>query len=171
MFLVRKIDSFIRDRILLADRVIEQHAIAKIKDGETILTYARSSVVEGVLLEAKRQGKVFTVVVVDSRPLYEGESMVRLLNFLKRLVLIRLNCSLYRQEPTSSTDSSIDSDYLRPSPFSLSRPSSRVALSSGHARATLEWIDVLARWNGDGGHDAHSAGSTCRMLLRDVQVQ
>lgn len=70
--LIHKIDSFIRDRIVLADRVIEQHAIAKIKDGETILTYARSSVVEGVLLEAKRQGKVFSVIVVDSRPLYEG---------------------------------------------------------------------------------------------------
>lgn len=70
--MIHKIDSFIRDRIILADRVIEQHAIAKIKDGETILTYARSSVVEGVLLEAKRQGKVFSVIVVDSRPLYEG---------------------------------------------------------------------------------------------------
>ena len=69
-----KIDSFIRDRILLAGRVIEQHAIEKIKDGDVILTYARSSVVEGVLLEAKRQGKEFSVVVVDSRPLYEGES-------------------------------------------------------------------------------------------------
>jgi translation initiation factor eIF-2B subunit delta len=71
--LIRKIESFVRDRIILADKVIEQHAITKIKDGETILTYARSSVVEGVLLEAKRQGKVFSVVVVDSRPLYEGE--------------------------------------------------------------------------------------------------
>jgi translation initiation factor eIF-2B subunit delta len=71
--LLAKIGSFIRDRILLADKVIEQHAIAKIKNGETILTYARSSVVEGVLLEAKRHGKEFSVVVVDSAPLYEGE--------------------------------------------------------------------------------------------------
>lgn len=72
--LLLKIDSFIRDRILLADKVIEQHAIDKIQNGETILSYARSSVVEGVLLEAKRQGKEFSVVVVDSRPLYEGTS-------------------------------------------------------------------------------------------------
>lgn len=71
--IARKIDAFIRDRIILADKVIEGHAITKIKNGDTILTYARSSVVEGVLLEAKRQGKVFSVVVVDSRPLYEGE--------------------------------------------------------------------------------------------------
>jgi translation initiation factor eIF-2B subunit delta len=71
--LLLKIDSFIRDRILLAGKVIEQHAIEKIQNGDTILTYARSSVVEGVLLEAKKQGKEFSVVVVDSRPLYEGE--------------------------------------------------------------------------------------------------
>ncbi|KWU43553.1 IF-2B-domain-containing protein, partial [Rhodotorula sp. JG-1b] len=74
--LLTKIDSFIRDRILLAGRVIEQHAIEKIKDGDVILTYARSSVVEGVLLEAKRQGKEFSVVVVDSRPLYEGKHLL-----------------------------------------------------------------------------------------------
>ncbi|GAA5865686.1 hypothetical protein JCM3774_004966 [Rhodotorula dairenensis] len=74
--LLTKIDSFIRDRILLAGRVIEQHAIEKIKDGDVILTYARSSVVEGVLLEAKRQGKDFSVVVVDSRPLYEGKHLL-----------------------------------------------------------------------------------------------
>ncbi|SCV67689.1 BQ2448_5300 [Microbotryum intermedium] len=75
--LISKIDSFVRDRILLADKVIEQHACEKIKDGDTILTYARSSVVEGVLLEAKRQGKDFSVVVVDSRPLNEGELGMR----------------------------------------------------------------------------------------------
>ncbi|GAA5851310.1 hypothetical protein JCM3766R1_004155 [Sporobolomyces carnicolor] len=74
--LVDKIDSFIRDRILLAGRVIEQHAVEKIKDGDTILTYARSSVVEGILLEAKRLGKDFSVVVVDSRPLYEGKNLL-----------------------------------------------------------------------------------------------
>lgn len=72
-----KIDSFIRDRILLADKVIEQHSIEKIQNGDTILTYARSSVVEGVLLEAKRQGKDFSVVVVDSRPLNEGVFCLR----------------------------------------------------------------------------------------------
>lgn len=59
--------------------MIEQHAITKIKDGEVILTYARSSVVEGVLLEAKKQGKHFSVVVVDSRPLYEGKNLLAVL--------------------------------------------------------------------------------------------
>ncbi|KAM0788570.1 hypothetical protein ACM66B_001694 [Microbotryomycetes sp. NB124-2] len=74
--LILKIDSFIRDRILLAGKVIEQHAIDKINNGDTILTYARSSVVEGVLLEARRQGKRFNVIVVDSRPLHEGKNLL-----------------------------------------------------------------------------------------------
>lgn len=82
--LLHKIDAFIRDRIILADKVIEQHAIPKIKDRETILTYARSSVVEGVLLEAKRQGKSFSVVVVDSRPLYEGSFVLSTIWFYGR---------------------------------------------------------------------------------------
>lgn len=70
--LCERIDHFIRDRIVLAAKVIEEHAISKIADGFTILTYSRSSLVEGVLKEAKRQGKRFSVIVVDSRPLHEG---------------------------------------------------------------------------------------------------
>lgn len=71
--LLDKIDSFIRDRILLADKVIEEHAMSKMKDGDVVLTYARSSVVEGVLLEAHRRKRKFSVIVVDAGPLYEGK--------------------------------------------------------------------------------------------------
>ena len=46
--------------------------MSKIKDGDVILTYARSSLVEGVLRLAKDQGKRFSVVVVDSGPMHEG---------------------------------------------------------------------------------------------------
>jgi translation initiation factor eIF-2B subunit delta len=38
------------------------------------LMLCRSSIVESTLLEAKKQGKNFSVVVVDSRPLLEGET-------------------------------------------------------------------------------------------------
>jgi len=57
---------------VLAGKVIESHAIGKIREGDTVLTFARSSLVEGVLLAAKKQGKMFSVVVVDSRPMHEG---------------------------------------------------------------------------------------------------
>ena len=72
--LCERIDHFIRDRITLAGKVIEELAISKIKNGDTVLTFARSSLVEGVLKAAKDQGKDFTVVIVDARPMHEGES-------------------------------------------------------------------------------------------------
>lgn len=39
--LSRRIDDYIRDRIIIADQVIEETAAKKIKDGDVILTYAR----------------------------------------------------------------------------------------------------------------------------------
>lgn len=36
-----KIDNYIRDRIIIADQVIQETAGNKIKDGDVILTYAR----------------------------------------------------------------------------------------------------------------------------------
>ncbi|KAG6335047.1 hypothetical protein ID866_4049 [Astraeus odoratus] len=69
-----KIDNYIRDRIDIADQVIQETAGNKIKDGDVILTYARqrSSVVEKVLLQAWEDGKRFSVIVIDSRPMLEG---------------------------------------------------------------------------------------------------
>ncbi|KAF9247119.1 IF-2B-domain-containing protein [Melanogaster broomeanus] len=71
------IDNYIRDRIILADQVIQETAGKKIKDGDVILTYARSSVVEKVLLHAWEDGKQFSVIVVDSRPMLEGKALLR----------------------------------------------------------------------------------------------
>ncbi|KZT27011.1 eukaryotic translation initiation factor 2B delta subunit [Neolentinus lepideus HHB14362 ss-1] len=76
-----KIDTYIRDRIIAADQVIEETAGNKIKDGDAILTYARSSVVEKVLLAAYADGKQFTVTVVDSRPMLEGKKLLEVLSF------------------------------------------------------------------------------------------
>ena len=77
--LINKIDMFIRDRITVADRVIAQTAVTQINDGDIILTFARSAVVEQALLEAYFKGKKFSVVVVDSRPFYEGKQLVKTL--------------------------------------------------------------------------------------------
>ncbi|KAK7061503.1 hypothetical protein R3P38DRAFT_2829887 [Favolaschia claudopus] len=77
--LCQKIDDYIRDRIIIADEVIQDLACKKIKDGDVILTYARSSIVEKVLLSAYKQGKRFSVIVVDSRPLLEGKALLQAL--------------------------------------------------------------------------------------------
>jgi translation initiation factor eIF-2B subunit delta len=76
------IDVFIRERVTFADQVIIRSAADRIKDGDVIMTYAKSSIVQGALAQAFREGKQFRVVVVDSRPLHEGkhlaESLVKL---------------------------------------------------------------------------------------------
>lgn len=81
------IDRFVNEKIILADKVIVEHAVSKIRDGDVLLTYGSSSVVEMVLLYAHELGKQFRVVVVDSRPKLEGQALLR------RLVSKGLSCT------------------------------------------------------------------------------
>jgi translation initiation factor eIF-2B subunit delta len=85
--LCRKIDTFIQERVTFADDVIVDHALSKIQDGDTVLTYARSHVVEKLLVEAHKQGKKFRLIIADSRPLMEGMELRR------RLAKQGLNCT------------------------------------------------------------------------------
>ncbi|KAI8059649.1 hypothetical protein BC940DRAFT_328260 [Gongronella butleri] len=87
--LVDRIDHFIRERITLADQLIVQNGLQKINDGEVILTFGKSSVVESLLLETKKKGIDFKVIVVDSRPLFEGKHLLR------RLVAAGIDCSYH----------------------------------------------------------------------------
>lgn len=75
-FLCERIDTYIRERIILADQVIRTAAMEKIRDGDTVLVYARSSVVEKTILAAWDAGRRFNVVVIDSRPLLEGKALL-----------------------------------------------------------------------------------------------
>lgn len=81
------IDRFINEKIVLADKVIVRHAFTKIKDGDVLLTYGLSCVVEMILLYAHELGKKFRVVVVDSQPRLEGRALLR------RLVAKGLSCT------------------------------------------------------------------------------
>ncbi|KAF2104010.1 IF-2B-domain-containing protein [Rhizodiscina lignyota] len=73
--LIAAIDSFIRERITAADTLISQTASSKIRDGDVILTFAKSSIVLQTLLEAHANGTKFRVIVVDSKPLFEGRKL------------------------------------------------------------------------------------------------
>ena len=73
------IDNFIRERVTVADQVIEASAGGKIKDGDVILTYAKSSIVQLTLIGAYQRGVKFRVIVIDSKPLYEGKNLARTL--------------------------------------------------------------------------------------------
>lgn len=77
--LCNAIDNFIRERITFADEVIAASAIEKICDGDVIITYAKSCVVQQTLIGAFRLGKKFRVIIVDSRPLFEGKNLARAL--------------------------------------------------------------------------------------------
>ena len=69
------IDVFLRERVTYADQVIAQSAADKIKNGDVILTFAKSSIVQKALVRAHEEGKKFRVIVVDSRPLHEGKHL------------------------------------------------------------------------------------------------
>lgn len=71
------IDNFIQERITAANEVIAKEAAKKIVDGDVILTYAKSHVVQQALLQAHQYGTRFQVIVVDSRPLFEGKNLVK----------------------------------------------------------------------------------------------
>ncbi|KAL1925469.1 uncharacterized protein VTP21DRAFT_352 [Calcarisporiella thermophila] len=75
--LIEKIDLFIRDRITMADTLIVQIGMQKIQNGDVIMTYGRSSVVQALLLSAKKKGLNFRVIVVDSKPRFEGKQLLR----------------------------------------------------------------------------------------------
>ncbi|PLW54727.1 hypothetical protein PCANC_03649 [Puccinia coronata f. sp. avenae] len=79
-YLCDRIDLFIRDRIVVAGKVIQSHAVTKIKDGDVIMTYANSSVIQSVLLQAHQEGVKFSVILVDARPAYEAKNLLKLLS-------------------------------------------------------------------------------------------
>lgn len=80
--LCNAIESFIRERVTVAGLVIAASAAEKIQNGDVILTYAKSSIVQQTFVHAVKQGKKFRVIVADSRPLFEGKNLARALTDL-----------------------------------------------------------------------------------------
>ena len=80
--LFHAIDNFIRERITIADELIAKKGSEKIRDGDIILTYGKSSIVQRTLAKAFQDGKKFKVIVVDSRPLFEGKNLASSLSQL-----------------------------------------------------------------------------------------
>ena len=83
-YVVSKIDDFVDKRIRIADELImrnmlglEPNTTAKIVDGDVVLTYGRSHVVEEAFKFAHSNGTRFEVMVVDSRPRLEGKQLLR----------------------------------------------------------------------------------------------
>lgn len=78
--LIESIDNFIRDEIIYAQRGIAENALTKIRDnGDVILTFGCSHIVKHVLHAAAKRGKKFRVIVIDSRPRFNGREMAKFL--------------------------------------------------------------------------------------------
>ena len=73
--LLESIDLFIQERFTAADALISSSASQKIGDGDVILTFAKSSLVLQTLVKAWNAGTKFRVIVVDSKPLFEGKRL------------------------------------------------------------------------------------------------
>ncbi|CAL8316219.1 unnamed protein product [Merluccius merluccius] len=81
------IDCYINEKIVLAAKAISKCAIEKISDGDVILVYGCSSLVNHILCEAYEKCRRFRVIVVDSRPRLEGREALR------RLVKRGISCT------------------------------------------------------------------------------
>lgn len=73
------IERYLLERLDYAGRAIAQHAMAKIENGDVILTFGNSQTISVLLTTAKKEGVNFYVWVVDSRPLWEGKQMLQTL--------------------------------------------------------------------------------------------
>jgi len=58
-FLLDEINKFIENKITLADKLIKRLGITKICDGDVILTYGHSHVVENIFIKAKKKRNKF----------------------------------------------------------------------------------------------------------------
>jgi translation initiation factor eIF-2B subunit delta len=63
--LCQAIDTFIHERITLADFVIVKTAAEMVSNNDVIVTYAHHHLVERALLQAKADGKSFSVILID----------------------------------------------------------------------------------------------------------
>ncbi|TDH00369.1 hypothetical protein EPR50_G00187700, partial [Perca flavescens] len=81
------IECYIDEKIILAAKAIAKSSIEKINNGDVILVYGCSSLVNHILCEAFEKNIKFRVIVVDSRPRLEGREALR------RLVQRGISCT------------------------------------------------------------------------------
>ena len=79
-------ERYLSERLEYADRAIAQHAMAKMENGDVLLTFGNSETISVLLTTAKQEGIQFYVWVVDSRPLWEGKQM------LQKLLEANISC-------------------------------------------------------------------------------
>ncbi|KAL2107054.1 hypothetical protein VUR80DRAFT_5774 [Thermomyces stellatus] len=77
--LTEAIDTFVREKVTIADGVIVENAAEGIEDGDVVVTYASHPLVKRALLRAHRCGKKYRVVVIDDVHDKSGTEMAKAL--------------------------------------------------------------------------------------------
>jgi translation initiation factor eIF-2B subunit delta len=77
--LCQAIDTFVTERISVADEVVTEAGAKSIRNGDVILTYGRSTVVERTLLLARAAGTEFSVFVIDDPYERAGQGLAKAL--------------------------------------------------------------------------------------------
>ena len=67
-----KVADFVLNHFHTAKQKIAQYGAKKIQNGMIVFTHCHSSTVEAILIEAKKQGKNFTLYNTETRPRYQG---------------------------------------------------------------------------------------------------
>lgn len=95
--LIDGMDAYIEERIEFADQAIVKYASTKIIDGDVILSYAKSELIQMLLMHVKNNSdRNFRVILVDSRPLLEAKDMLdRLMDAGIECTYILLNSVSY----------------------------------------------------------------------------
>jgi len=75
--IINDIDAFIEERVVLALETIFDAGADRIRDGDVVMTYDASFLVESILLRAVQKHKRrFRVIVLDARPRHRGCALV-----------------------------------------------------------------------------------------------
>lgn len=86
--MIEKIDTYATEQIETAAIAISMKVREKILNGDVVLTYGGSSLIKKTLVDAWKEAEIkFRVIVVDSRPDYEGQEM------LKSLTMMGISCT------------------------------------------------------------------------------
>lgn len=52
--IMKAMDNFVNEKFIFAEKMVVQHACSKIVEGDIIVTYNHSSIIESILLQAKQ---------------------------------------------------------------------------------------------------------------------
>jgi translation initiation factor eIF-2B subunit delta len=77
--LLETIETFISEKITLAELIIARNAADMITNEDVVLTYGRHRLVEKTLLRACKDGKKFTVTIVDDPFDQTGQALAKVL--------------------------------------------------------------------------------------------